>query len=94
METQTPYNFESWYLTKRSHLPQSPSEWLFLKAPDGRYELNAVQDAWEAWQAALNSPAVQELFIALKELLDQDDHGEDEIWVRNKARAALAAMEL
>ena len=30
------------------------------------------------------------LFEALQLLLEQDDNGEDEIWVRNKARAAIA----
>lgn len=34
--------------------------------------------------------AAPDLLDALKELLDQDEHGEDEIWVRNKARAAIA----
>lgn len=34
--------------------------------------------------------AAPDLLEALKELLDQDEHGEDEIWVRNKARAAIA----
>ena len=34
--------------------------------------------------------AAPELLEALQLLLEQDDNGEDEIWVRNKARAAIA----
>ena len=34
--------------------------------------------------------AAPELLAALQLLLAQDDNGEDEIWVRNKARAAIA----
>lgn len=34
--------------------------------------------------------AAPELLEALQRLLAQDDNGEDEIWVRNKARAAIA----
>lgn len=33
--------------------------------------------------------AAPDLLYALVQLLDQDDHGECEIWVRNKARAAI-----
>ena len=36
---------------------------------------------------------IQQLVEALQLLLEQDDNGEDEIWVRNKARAALAKCE-
>lgn len=34
--------------------------------------------------------AAPELLEALQLLLEQDDNGEDEIWVRNKARDAIA----
>ena len=34
--------------------------------------------------------AAPELLEALQLLLEQDDNGEDEIWVRNKAREAIA----
>ena len=47
-------------------------------------------DREEARSNARLIAAAPDLLEALKELLDQDDHGQDEIWVRNKARAAIA----
>ena len=70
MNTKTHTNFESWYLARRRHLLESASaEWLFLKSPDGRYEVFAVQEAWETWQAALESPVIQELVDVLGEII-------------------------
>lgn len=78
-------DFESWYEKEMGEKPYHEKAHDIYKPVAGL--------AWSAWQAAIESPEVQELYVSLKALLEQDDHGENEIWVRNKARAALAAMD-
>lgn len=53
-------SFEAWALEYNSDLTEWPNV-LFVKNGSGKYAIIRVQDAWEAWQAALESPEVQAL---------------------------------
>ena len=62
--------FEAWALEYNSDLTEWPNV-LFVKNGSGKYAIIRVQDAWEAWQAALASPEVQALRERLQFLADE-----------------------
>lgn len=87
-------SFEAWALEYNSDLTEWPNV-LFVKNGSGKYAIIRVQDAWEAWQAVLQSPEVQGLRDALQEVVDAADGDGWNVLDASleKQRAALAAME-
>ena len=55
-------SFEAWYMQHNKLVPTCPAEWVFTTSMDsGEYADKNVQIAYEAWQAALESPEVEAL---------------------------------
>jgi nitrogen fixation-related uncharacterized protein len=85
--------FEAWALDYNSDF-DGFSNVLFIKNGKGEYAVIRVQDACEAWQAALKSPQVQDLKDALQSILyDMENEGNGTGYEYQNAKAALAAME-
>ena len=81
--------FEAWALEYNSDLTEWPNV-LFVKNGSGKYAIIRVQDAWEAWQAALESPEVQALRGALEMIAGMRPCPDSLMGNADIARAALA----